>query len=90
MTDSRGSGNSSLRSKLRGIKPAVIQSFEKAVEELLTRQRVGIGFAITDLGIMVAGTSYAFSSRFSCVGAKSHRKITKNKARSTDGYNILL
>ena len=66
------------------------ESFEKAVEELLTRQRVGIGFAITDLGIMVAGESYPFSSGFICPGAKSHRKITKNKARSTDGYNILL
>jgi hypothetical protein len=67
-----------------------IESFEKAVEELLTRQRIGIGFAVTDLGIMVAGTSDHLSSRFSCVGAKSHRKITKTKATSTDGYNILL
>jgi hypothetical protein len=90
MTDSKRSGNSSLRCKLRGIKPAVIQSFEKAVEELLTRQRVGIGFAITELSIMVAGKSYPLSSEFLCVGAKSHRKITKNKARSTDGYNTLL
>jgi len=31
-----------------------VESFEKAVEELLTRQRVGIGFAITELSIMVS------------------------------------
>jgi len=56
----------------------------------LIRQRVGIGFAITELSIMVARKSYPFSSRFSCVGAKSNRKITKKKARSIDGYNTLL
>jgi hypothetical protein len=67
-----------------------IESFEKAIEELLTRKRVGIGFAITELSIMVARKSCPFSSRFLCVRAKSKRKITKKKARSMDGYHTLL
>jgi hypothetical protein len=67
-----------------------IELFEKAIEELLTRKRVGIGFAITELSIMVARKSCPFSSRFLCVSAKSKRKITKKKARSMDGYHTLL
>jgi hypothetical protein len=67
-----------------------IESIEKPVEELLTRQRIGIGFAITELSIMVARKSCPFSSRFLCVSAKSKRKITKKTARSMDGYNTLL
>jgi len=56
-----------------------IESFEKAVEGLLIRQRVGIGFAITELSIKVARKSYPFSSRFLVLARKATEKSPKRK-----------
>ena len=53
---------------------------EKAVEELLTRQRVGIGFAITELSMHDRQEGCSFSSRLSCADTKSNRKFTTKES----------
>jgi hypothetical protein len=63
-----------------------MESFEKAVEELLTRQRVGSGLPSPNWASWLPGKATRLVNDFLEKPQENHQK----KARSMDGYNTLL